>query len=122
MRKRVALVVAVDLDPIPGNFHTEESAHGNIYGILWDRIPHYNPEVEIAPEVFQLEDFDGVKYQQRYFFVYMDLDPTLTLPDVWAKNAVKSILGSVIPHYNPMVTIAHNLYQPTYNIEGRIPA
>lgn len=45
-RKRIKLVVWVDLDPIPGSFHTPESAKKNVEAILKDYIPHYNPMVQ----------------------------------------------------------------------------
>lgn len=52
-RKRVALLVYVDLDPIPGPFHTENSALNNLRGILEDSINRYNPTVAHAPESLQ---------------------------------------------------------------------
>lgn len=37
--------IAVDLDPIPGVFHTKEDAEKWVQAILLDRIAHYNPVV-----------------------------------------------------------------------------
>lgn len=51
--KRVALLVYVDLDPVPGPFHTEDSALNNLRGILEDQINHYNPVVAFAPDPYQ---------------------------------------------------------------------
>lgn len=42
---RIRLDVWVDLDPVPGQFHTAESAKTSIGIILLQRIPHYNPVV-----------------------------------------------------------------------------
>lgn len=61
--KRVALVVYVDLDPIPGPFHTAESAVNNLRGILEDVINHYNPTVDYAPDALQPEN-EGRKRQR----------------------------------------------------------
>lgn len=44
-RKRIKLEVYVDLDPVPGFFHSKESAQRAVRNILQDRIPHYNPTV-----------------------------------------------------------------------------
>jgi hypothetical protein len=44
-RKRILLHVYVDLDPMPGTFHTTESAQNAVRSILNDRISHYNPIV-----------------------------------------------------------------------------
>ena len=59
---RVALVVYVDLDPLPGAFHTAESALNNVRGILENQIDHYNPVVAHAPDSLQPEN-DGRKRQ-----------------------------------------------------------
>jgi len=48
-RKRIKLVVWVDLDPVPGTFHTPESAKENVQAILKSSIPHYNPMLEPLP-------------------------------------------------------------------------
>jgi len=53
LTRRVILTVHVDvdLDSIPGAFHTQESAQKIVENILQDtlnsRIPHYNPAVRI---------------------------------------------------------------------------
>lgn len=45
MSERIMLHVMVNLDPVPGTFHTPESAREMIEGILISRIPHYDPVV-----------------------------------------------------------------------------
>ena len=49
-RTRIKLEVYVDLDPVPGTFHTKESAQNVVRNILNGAIPHYNPIVSIAKE------------------------------------------------------------------------
>jgi hypothetical protein len=46
-RQTVSLIVTVELDDVPGEFHTPESAERVIQIILENAIPHYNPEVEL---------------------------------------------------------------------------
>lgn len=48
-RKRTVLIIAVDLDPIPGSMHTAESARTIIESRLKDIMPHYNPTVHRIP-------------------------------------------------------------------------
>lgn len=43
--KRVTLTVEVDLDPIPGAFHTIENAAEHVQRMLDHAVPHYNPKV-----------------------------------------------------------------------------
>jgi hypothetical protein len=42
---RIKLEVYVDLDPIPGTFHSKESARNVVARILKQQIGHYNPMV-----------------------------------------------------------------------------
>jgi hypothetical protein len=46
----------VDLDPIPGVFHTAASAHEQVLRILQERISHYNPEVTFGGYGFRYKD------------------------------------------------------------------
>lgn len=46
-RTRVKLAVYVDLDPVPGTFHSADSARNSISSILLQTIPHYEPMVSI---------------------------------------------------------------------------
>lgn len=48
-RKRVKLEVEIDLDPVPGEFHTDKSARDAIRIVLYHRFGHYNPTVDIKP-------------------------------------------------------------------------
>jgi len=59
-RTRITLEIDVDLDPVPGNFHTPEQAERAIFGLLHMRIPHYDPTVRIQedkPAVAAAPDF-----------------------------------------------------------------
>lgn len=47
-RERVEITVQVDLDPVPGTFHTAEDAQRQVGRILSDAIPHYNPQVMLG--------------------------------------------------------------------------
>lgn len=49
-RQRVTLTVQVDLDPVPGTFHTKESAVEQVQHILYSSIPHYRPLVTDVQE------------------------------------------------------------------------
>jgi hypothetical protein len=49
-RKRIKLEVYMDLDPVPGTFHTKESARNQIAAILNQSIPWYNPIVSTTSE------------------------------------------------------------------------
>lgn len=51
-RQRVKLEVYVDLDPIPGAFHSKESARNFVDGILKANIPHYNPMVSTTGDQY----------------------------------------------------------------------
>lgn len=46
-RRRVKLEVELDLDPVPGTFHDEESAREQVEAMLRRTVPHYNPTVLI---------------------------------------------------------------------------
>ncbi len=46
-RTRIKLAVYVDLDPMPGTFHSAESAQNAVRGLLLHSIEHYDPMVSI---------------------------------------------------------------------------
>lgn len=52
---RKAFLVYVDLDPVPGEMHTQESAQNVLRSILNHMIPAYNPIVSLAPREYQPE-------------------------------------------------------------------
>src|SRR6478735_10634894 len=65
-RTRITLEIDVDLDPVPGNFHTAEQAERAIFGLLHMRIPHYDPTVKIQEsKLEQAEDLDFMSQEQR---------------------------------------------------------
>lgn len=53
--KRVAFLVYVDLDSVPGTMHTEDSAQAVVQDILGERLEAYNPTVYIADEKAQIK-------------------------------------------------------------------
>lgn len=65
-RTRITLEVDVDLDPVPGNFHTPEQAERAIFGLLHMRIPHYDPTVRVQDErPLEQEDLSFLDPNQR---------------------------------------------------------
>lgn len=47
--RKTVLLIQVDLDAVPGAFHTPESAKTHIQNILNGTIPHYDPQVRRLP-------------------------------------------------------------------------
>lgn len=47
-RTRIMLAAYVDLDPVPGTFHTADSARNAVSGMLKQSIPHYTPVVGVV--------------------------------------------------------------------------
>lgn len=47
-RTRVRLDVWIDLDPIPGAFHTKENAAHHVRNMLTNAVSHYHPLVSIT--------------------------------------------------------------------------
>lgn len=55
-RDRICFLVLVDLDPIPGSFHSQESAQ-HWLGLIFQRnIAHYNPMISLGPDFIQPND------------------------------------------------------------------
>lgn len=52
--KKVALIVYIDLDPIPGVMHTEDSAREVVSAHLTNAMNHYNPRVLVGPPHMQM--------------------------------------------------------------------
>ena len=55
MTRRVELTVTVDLDPVPGAFHTDTDTAVRVERILLENIRHYNPRVTVT-NVFERSD------------------------------------------------------------------
>ena len=51
------LRVKVNLDPVPGAFHTPDSARDGVQQMLDDRIRHYEPEVSLVSENIYLGEY-----------------------------------------------------------------
>ena len=49
-RRRIKLEVWVDLDNVPGTFHTKDSARNVVANLLNQSIDHYNPMVSTTNE------------------------------------------------------------------------
>lgn len=117
-RDRQAFLVYVDLDPVPGTFHTTFSASENIKGILDFHIPQYDPTVVlVGANLYEREKYAR---QRVCFAVYVDLDP---VPGTFhskesARNGIGRLLDERIHHYNPIVSIAPADIQPSNIVEG----
>jgi len=48
-RKRIKVVVELDLDYIPGEMYSRESARKTVQAILDRQLPHYDPAVHTDP-------------------------------------------------------------------------
>lgn len=46
-RKRVTLQIEIDLDPVIGAMHTEDSARYHVQMVLTSQMAWYNPEVKL---------------------------------------------------------------------------
>lgn len=44
-RKRIKMVLEINLDPVPGVFHTKEDARDIVDRILKNQLGHYDPSV-----------------------------------------------------------------------------
>lgn len=53
------LTIYVNLDPLPGLFHTPESARRTVEGVLKTLIPHYSPKVYLATDPVAMETLNG---------------------------------------------------------------
>lgn len=100
MKQRIALLVYVDLDPIPGAFHTERSARDQVAGILDHMVGLYNPIVSYAPDDVQppnrpkpIDDSQEI------------LRPASQTP-LSIQNAVEEPLAGSAPENNGVLTTA----------------
>lgn len=50
------ILVTVNLDPVPGAFHTTEKVHDYFTHLMERSIPHYEPVVELVGPVTLTED------------------------------------------------------------------
>lgn len=80
MKQRTALLVYVDLDPVPGAFHTERSARDNVAGILDNQIGHYNPIVSYASDSDQPPNRPKPINDSQEILRPTDENPTPNLP------------------------------------------
>lgn len=112
---RFALFLYVNRDPIPGAFHTKDSARLNTRGILENYgLGQFRPTVSYAPDELQPEDPIRLA-----LVIYIDLDVSREHPKNAALSAVRDVLREAIPHYNPVVTYGRRDFQPSI-IEGTV--
>lgn len=53
-RERIALIIFVDLDPVPGEFNTRESWKRQLQGAMNGMVSHYHPQVEVGDATLSL--------------------------------------------------------------------
>lgn len=104
---RVAFLVYVDLDPVPGTFHTQESAQNSLRAILNQHMKHYCPLVSLAPAELQPAQSRNMR-MRKSFTVYVDADAMSgTFHTVESMEAhINRILENRISHYRPSVVLA----------------
>lgn len=65
MANRVRMVIDIDLDGLPGAMHTGRDAAATVEAILDQRMPHYNPTVEVMP--MYEHDCDSCQYVGTFY-------------------------------------------------------
>jgi hypothetical protein len=120
MTTRKAYIVYVNLDPMPGEMYTEESALQILQEIFFDTIPQYDPGVHYAPESIEVGIAKNTNAPERKaFLMYINLDdlPGQMYSQESAQNALRAILNGRMAHYNPLVSLAPAHLQ-VYDLEG----
>lgn len=104
MRQRKAFIVYVNLDPVPGTFHTEESALNGLRSILTSWLGTYQPTVTYVSERFAPRTND----LRQAFVVFIDLDdvPGTMHSQESAQHVISNTLREAIGHYQPLVSLA----------------
>lgn len=112
---RRAFILHVDLDPVPGTFHTPLSAYENIQEILNFHLPSYTP---VAIFAVASERGDGGR-KRICFVIYVDLDsvPGAFHTQESAQNIIRNLFCESIPHYNPIISLAPASIQPKNIVE-----
>jgi hypothetical protein len=116
-RQRRAFLVYVDLDPLPGIMHTQESAQNHINNVLHEFFRPYKPMASLAPFTVQLPDSVEARVRRAYV-VYLDLDPVPGVMHVEDNAAfmLARVLQSTLTTYEPTVHIAAEELQPKEGI------
>lgn len=112
-RTRKAFILHVDLDPVPGTFHTPLSAYENIQAMLDFRISSFTPVAIFGVAHPDEEASNG--YKRVCFIINVDLDP---IPGVFhtqesAQDLLQWIFTENISHYSPIISMAPASIQPT---------
>jgi hypothetical protein len=106
---RVAVLIYVDLDSVPGTFYSQESAQNVLRAILNQHFSRYCPMVSLAPDDLQPARSNNSRVRKT-FVVYMDKDGVPgTFHSVQSIEAsISGILENRISHYRPAVVLAPN--------------
>jgi hypothetical protein len=116
-RARKAFLVYVDLDPMPGIMHSQESAQNHLNRLIGEYFRPYKPMVSLAPMEAQLPQSIEAR-TRRAFLVYLDLDPVPGVMHV-EENALfmlNRVLESTLTTYDPSAHIAADELQPKEGI------
>jgi hypothetical protein len=120
---RRAFILHVDLDPVPGTFHTPLSANEIVQAILNNYLPSYTP-VAIFGVAHPDEQKDNWR-KRVCFVIFIDLfanllvDPNRINPQHEMLNTLRHIFSEAIGHYNPALSLAPASIQPK-NIVGGV--
>lgn len=112
-RPRKAFLVYVDLDPLPGAMHTQETAQNHLNRILGEYFGSYKPTVSLAPHEAQLPHSVEARVRKGYV-VCLDLDPVPGVMHVVENAAfmLARVLESILTFYDPTVSHAPDELQP----------
>lgn len=109
---RRAFLIYVDLDPVPGTFHTPFSAYESIRNILVQSVGDYNPIVALVSTTIPVNVDNGRKRVSFIAFVDLDPNPGSMHSQKSAQNIIRFSLTNRIGHYNPIVSLAPEHMQP----------
>lgn len=109
---RRAFLIYVDLDPVPGTFHTSLSAFDSVRDILVDAIGEYNPVLSLFSTTVPANADNGRRRVSLILFVDLDPLPGSMYSQESAQNIIRFALRNRIEHYNPMVSLAPENLQP----------
>ena len=114
---RRAFILHIDLDPVPGTFHTPRSANENVQAWLNQFLPDYTPVVIFGVTHPAEKQKNGRK--RVCFVINVDLfhDLTRISDETEMLNVLRSFLSS-FSHYNPKIEVAPDYIQPSSILEG----
>lgn len=132
-RTRIMLAAYVDLDPMPGTFHTADSARNAVSGMLKDRIGHYSPVVSVVSYGRQLYNVEFNHHNRNWasnsefniLFIKNQMNyanDTLTARGYLFLNDLYGMLGVPLTREGQLVgwTEGPISWDPKYLDDGRV--